>query len=40
MGDLQSDDEIMNSSDEDDDTNSDSSKGELDPQDKQVSMIF
>ncbi|XP_019400605.1 PREDICTED: FYVE, RhoGEF and PH domain-containing protein 6 [Crocodylus porosus] len=35
MGDLQSDDEIMNSSDEDDDTNSDSSKGELDPQDKQ-----
>ncbi|NWR48603.1 FGD6 protein, partial [Regulus satrapa] len=38
MGDLQSDEEdIMNSSDEDDDANSDSSKGETDPQeDKQA----
>lgn len=41
MGDLQSDEEdIMNSSDEDD-TNSDSSKGETDPQeDKQVSFYL
>ncbi|XP_067415892.1 FYVE, RhoGEF and PH domain-containing protein 6 [Emydura macquarii macquarii] len=36
MGEVQSDEEIMNSSDEEDDTNSDSSKGELDLQeDKQ-----
>uniref|UniRef100_A0A8C8SWY2 FYVE, RhoGEF and PH domain containing 6 n=1 Tax=Pelusios castaneus TaxID=367368 RepID=A0A8C8SWY2_9SAUR len=36
MGEIQSDEEIMNSSDEEDDTNSDSSKGELDLQeDKQ-----
>uniref|UniRef100_A0A8C4VH41 FYVE, RhoGEF and PH domain containing 6 n=1 Tax=Gopherus evgoodei TaxID=1825980 RepID=A0A8C4VH41_9SAUR len=32
MGEVQSDEEIINSSDEDDDTNSDSSKGELDLQ--------
>lgn len=41
MGEVQSDEEIMNSSDEEDDTNSDSSKGELDLQeDKQVYFDF
>uniref|UniRef100_A0A674IFX6 FYVE, RhoGEF and PH domain containing 6 n=1 Tax=Terrapene triunguis TaxID=2587831 RepID=A0A674IFX6_9SAUR len=39
MGEIQSDEEIINSSDEDDDTNSDSSKGELDLQEyKQASL--
>uniref|UniRef100_A0A8C0JAL3 FYVE, RhoGEF and PH domain containing 6 n=1 Tax=Chelonoidis abingdonii TaxID=106734 RepID=A0A8C0JAL3_CHEAB len=40
MGEVQSDEEIINSSDEDDDTNSDSSKGELDLQEyKQVEIL-